>query len=216
MVGAFLALFIALRIAANYGLLQSALRSVSSPHYATYLFSSYEDGRFFTVGPTIRTDGTISDGDIGNGVRFCPPHSDWVCVEGPTFKFAVPHRALKVGDHWKFSGVDYALLPSYRESIPGGPDPNSNAPLWRHRILGWDYHLYAIRMGSGDVVKIFLFSPDHGLVGYMFLAGATSKDDARNTTYWLTGESGPGSVDFDSSMANSALLSPDEVKALVQ
>ena len=208
------ALYLALRVAGHYGVLQSALHKAFAQKVAVYNFSSYEDGRFYVVGPAVTADGRFLDGDIGSYVKFCPNYSDWICLDGAKFKFAVPRHALSVGDHWKFAGVDYTLLPNYLEVIPGGPAPGSETPLWRYRLLGRQYDLYAIKSGTDAGGQIYLFSPQHGLVGYMTFVGATSKDDVRNATFWLVGEDGPGSAEFDSSISSKALLSSDEVSKL--
>ena len=207
-------LYLALRVAGHYGILQNAMHKALAPKVAVYNFASYEDGRFYIVGPGITADGEMLDGDMGSNVKFCPSHSDWICLDGPIFKFAVPRHSLNVGDHWKFAGVSYTLLPSYSEVIPGGPVPGSEKPLWHYRILGREYDLYTIKAGEGDRTEIYLFSPQHGLVGYMKFEGASSKDDVRNATFWLVGEDGPGSAEFDSCISGKALLSSDEVGKL--
>lgn len=203
-------LYVGLCIAARTGLLPWALHKALSPNYAAYAFSSYDDGRFYTVQRVITADGAVHDGDVGDEVKFCPRYSDWVCADGPTFKFALPRHALRVGDHWRFSGVDYALLPSYMEAIPGGPVAGSETPLWSSRMFGGQYEFYTIKAGR----QIFLYSPDQGLIGFMEIGDESVKDDVRNATFWLTGERGVGSVAFDSSVSSNALLSSDDVSEL--
>jgi len=210
-----IAAYAALYVALKHGVINTLL----ADKYVNYRFSSFEDGRFYRVGPSISAGGEVIEGDIGNELKFCPVKSDWICLESNVIKFAVPRRALKVGDHWRFSNVDYTLLPSYQEMIPGGPAPNTEAPLWPYRILGRQYELYVIKANHHDSKEwsqIFLFSPDHGLVGYMTLSDASTKDDERNETFWLTDENGPGSNEFDTNIASSAFMPVDNVMTLLK
>lgn len=187
--------------------------------YAHYRFSSYFDGHFYTVGPVITSEGEYFDGDISVPLKFCDPASGWICTESSSFEFAAPRRELKVGDHWVFSGVEYSLLPSYRESIPGGIDSNSYSPSWTYPILGKRFELYAIRAihkGPSPWAEVFLFSPVRGLLAYMLIDDDARGSGPKNSTFWLTEEYGPGSTVFDSHIADKAYIPPQDVAALAK
>lgn len=188
--------------------------------YATYMhFVLPVKDSYFIDSYTISSNGSTNIlGDVITQVKFCPLKSKWICVHGDVYKFAIPRRKLQVGDKWKFSGVTYELIPSYRWVIPGGRVPHSESPDWNVTLLNKDIKFHLIQTSEKrkglQCINEYLFSDEHGLLSSM--GYCNDRGTVFTWTEWLSGTDGLGSPLFEQKIPANAFLSKAEVTKLSQ
>lgn len=175
------------------------------------------DGEFYSNRYVIETNGETNIlGDVIESLKFCPPDSPFICVHGQVYSFAVPRRDLVVGDKWTFDGQNYEIVPAYMEIIPGGRVPHSEHVDWHFDVLNNKVVVSAIRVMNNHAVPgcidIYLFSKDHGLMGYT--GRCEGAEFNASWTYWLDGTDGIGSPAFEKNISPAALMTHEEAAAL--